>query len=170
MYPNRCPIWVHPLISQSVGTMSYNLCLYLSVIWFSYCFCAVLGFSVNIVHYSRQDFNMLLDICGTSNTISNSSTIRGWMESKGLDDIFLGTCSCIFGEEEPPAPPGKRGGGGTTSQQQGAGGMSNKRVEQVWMKHLSSFRTHHLECLALHPCLEEEIGIRKSVHVIFFEI
>ena len=71
---------------------------------------------------------MLLGIRGTSNTISNSSTIRGWLESTGLDDIFMGTCSCIFGEEEPPAPPGKRGGGGATSQPQGAGGRRNKRV------------------------------------------
>ena len=71
---------------------------------------------------------MLLDIRGTSNTISNSFTIRGRLESTGLDDIFLGTCSCIFGEEEPPVLTGKRGGGGTTSQPQGAGGMRNKRV------------------------------------------
>jgi hypothetical protein len=63
---------------------------------------------------------MLLGIRGTSNTISNSSTIRGWLESTGLDDIFLGTCSCIFGEEEPP--------GGATSQPQGAGGRRNRRV------------------------------------------
>ena len=61
---------------------------------------------------------------GTSNTISNSSTMRGWLESTGLDDIFLGTCSCIFGEEEPPPTiAGERGRGGTTS-----GIRRNKRV------------------------------------------
>ena len=63
---------------------------------------------------------MLLGIRGTSNTISNSSTVRGWLESTGLDDIFLGTCSCILGEEEPPP--------GAASQPQGAGGGRNKRV------------------------------------------
>ena len=72
---------------------------------------------------------MLLGIRGTSNTISNSSTIRGWLESTGLDDLFLGTCSCIFWEEEPPpATAGKRGGGGMASQPQPPGGRRNKRV------------------------------------------
>ena len=57
-------------------------------------------------------------------TISNSSTMRGWLESTGLDDILLGTCSCIFREEEPPPTvAGERGRGGTSS---GVG--SNKRV------------------------------------------
>ena len=72
---------------------------------------------MNIGHHSfREDFEMLLGIHGTSNTISNSSTISGWLESTGLDDLFLGTFSCIFGEEEPPpATAGKRGGGGMSS-------------------------------------------------------
>ena len=53
---------------------------------------------------------------GTSNTISNSSTMRGWLESTGLDDILLGTCSCIFREEEPlPTMELERGRGGNTS-------------------------------------------------------
>ena len=85
--------------------------------------------NAKIVHCFRNNFNMLLGIRGTSNTISNSSTIRGWMESTGLDDIFMSTCSCILGEEEPPtASNGMRGGGGAASQPQGAGGRRNKRV------------------------------------------
>ena len=61
---------------------------------------------------------------GTSNTISNSSTMRGWLESTGLDDIFLGTCSCMFGEvDPPPTMEGERDRGGNTS---GLG--RNKRV------------------------------------------
>ena len=69
---------------------------------------------------------------GNSNTISNSSTIRGWLESTGLDDIFLNTCTCIFGvEEPPPSLPGDRrgvGGGVTTTQPQAKGVGKNKRV------------------------------------------
>ena len=53
---------------------------------------------------------------GTSNTISNSSTMRGWLESTGLDDIFLGTCPCMFGEvDPPPTMEGERGRGKNTS-------------------------------------------------------
>ena len=44
-----------------------------------------------------------------THTISNSSTLRGWLESMGLDDIIMNPCSCIFGEEqEPPPLPGQR--------------------------------------------------------------
>jgi hypothetical protein len=45
-----------------------------------------------------------------THTISNSSTLQGWLESMGLDDILLNPCACIFGEDEPPPPvpiPGK---------------------------------------------------------------
>ena len=45
-----------------------------------------------------------------THTISNSSTLQGWLESVGLDDILLNPCACIFGEDEPPPPvplPGK---------------------------------------------------------------
>jgi hypothetical protein len=46
---------------------------------------------------------------GGSNTVTNSSTMRGWLESTGLDDIIMSTCSCIFGEDEPASPhPGDR--------------------------------------------------------------
>ena len=72
---------------------------------------------------------MFLGLPGASNTISNSSSIRGWLESTGLDDIFFGSCSCIFGEEEPdPTPPcaGEKGRGRTTTQP-----GRNKRVIQA---------------------------------------
>ena len=62
---------------------------------------------------------MFLGLPGTSNTISNSSSIRGWLESTGLDDIVFGRCSCIFGEEEPDSPPPRAGDssrGRTTTQ------------------------------------------------------
>ena len=66
---------------------------------------------------------------GATNTISNSSTMRGWLESTGLDDIFLNTCTCIFGVEEPPSTtPGQRRGGVTTTQPQAKGVGRNKRV------------------------------------------
>jgi len=45
-----------------------------------------------------------------THTISNSSTLQGWLESMGLDDILLNPCACIFGDDEPPQPipiPGK---------------------------------------------------------------
>ena len=41
---------------------------------------------------------------GGSHTVTNSSTMRGWLESSGLDDILMSTCSCIFGEDEPASP------------------------------------------------------------------
>ena len=43
---------------------------------------------------------MFAGLPGASNTISNSSSIRGWLESTGLDDLLVGTCSCILGEED----------------------------------------------------------------------
>ena len=58
---------------------------------------------------------------GGSHTISNSSTLTGWLEATGLDDFLLNPCACIFGEEEPPPPmPGerRRGQGQTRGQQQ----------------------------------------------------
>jgi len=45
-----------------------------------------------------------------THTISNSSTLNGWLESIGLDDILTNPCGCIFGDDEPPQPiplPGK---------------------------------------------------------------
>ena len=46
---------------------------------------------------------------GGSNTVTNSSTMRGWLESTGLDDIIMSTCSCIFGEDKPAYPhPGDK--------------------------------------------------------------
>ena len=42
---------------------------------------------------------------GGSNTVSNSSTMNGWLESTGLDDILKSTCSCFVEEEEPTSPP-----------------------------------------------------------------
>jgi hypothetical protein len=39
-----------------------------------------------------------------THTISNSSTLHGWLESMGLDDILLNPCACIFGDDEPPPP------------------------------------------------------------------
>ena len=62
---------------------------------------------------------MFLGLPGASNTISNSSSMRGWLESTGLDDIFFGSCSCIFGEQDPDHPPphaGDKGRGRTTTQ------------------------------------------------------
>ena len=36
--------------------------------------------------------------------INNSSTVRGFLESTGLDDLMISTCVCLFGPEElPPA-------------------------------------------------------------------
>ena len=55
---------------------------------------------------------MFPGISRTSNTISNSSTMRGWLESTGLDDLLLGACSCMLGEEEPLYPGGGGEGGG----------------------------------------------------------
>ena len=44
--------------------------------------------------------------------ISNSSTVRGWLEANGLDDMILNPCGCIFGdtqEEQNQIPiPGQR--------------------------------------------------------------
>ena len=75
------------------------------------------------------------DLPGRSNTISNSSTIRGWLESTGLDDLLMSTCSCIFGDAEPPQPlPGERkvmcrgGRGGTSTQHHDKGSRRHKRV------------------------------------------
>ena len=42
---------------------------------------------------------------GGSNTVSNSSTVKGWLESTGLDDILRSTCSCFFEEDEQTSPP-----------------------------------------------------------------
>ncbi|XP_023327507.1 synaptotagmin-2 [Eurytemora carolleeae] len=61
---------------------------------------------------------------GGTNTISNSSTFTGWLESTGLDELLINPCACIFGEEPPPPPlPGERrrpqttGRGGRGAQQ-----------------------------------------------------
>ena len=68
---------------------------------------------------------MFLGLPGASNTISNSSSMKGWLESTGLDDIIFGSCSCNFGEEDPDPPPLRAGGGrGRTTTQPGR----NKRV------------------------------------------
>ena len=42
---------------------------------------------------------------GGSNTVSNSSTVNGWLESTGLDDILRSTCSCFVEEDEQTSPP-----------------------------------------------------------------
>ena len=64
---------------------------------------------------------MFLGLPGASNTISNSSSMRGWLESTGLDDIVFGSCSCLFGEQDtdtdpPPPCAGDKGRGRTTTQ------------------------------------------------------
>ena len=41
---------------------------------------------------------------GGSNTVSNSSTMNGWLETTGLDDILKSTCSCFVDENEPTSP------------------------------------------------------------------
>ena len=41
---------------------------------------------------------------GGSNTINNSSTLSGWLEATGLDDLVATTCGCLLGVEEEPVP------------------------------------------------------------------
>jgi len=59
-----------------------------------------------------------------THTISNSSTFRGWLEAKGLDDAIQDTCSCIFGvsddEDTNPIPlPGQRARGSVRNKVRG---------------------------------------------------
>ena len=55
----------------------------------------------------------LKDLPGGSNTINNASTVSGWLEATGLDDLLASTCGCILGvqEEQPVAGQGARQGG-----------------------------------------------------------
>ena len=48
---------------------------------------------------------MFSTLPGGSNTVSNSSTMNGWLESTGLDDILKSMCSCFVKEEKPTSPP-----------------------------------------------------------------
>ena len=74
--------------------------------------------------------------------ISNSSTVRGWLEANGLDDMILNPCGCIFGvpeESQTQIPiPGQRryanqrpvsqrgrGAGGARNGQRHGGSMKN---------------------------------------------
>ena len=61
---------------------------------------------------------MLRGLPGGTNTINNASTLSGWLEQTGLDDLLASTCGCLLGVEEPPAPPpGARGRGQVTTAQ-----------------------------------------------------
>ena len=55
----------------------------------------------------------LKDLPGGSNTINNASTVSGWLEATGLDDLLASTCGCILGvqEEQPVQGQGARQGG-----------------------------------------------------------
>merc|ERR1719458_2150052 len=41
---------------------------------------------------------------GGTNTISNASTLSGWLEATGLDDLLATTCGCLLGVQEDPEP------------------------------------------------------------------
>ena len=75
---------------------------------------------------------MFLGAPNSGNTISNRSSVRGWLESTGLDDLFLGTCGCIYNDEEQNQSSGgetvvsHRGPRGVTTTQPKGG--RNKRV------------------------------------------
>ena len=69
-----------------------------------------------------------------THTISNASTLHGWLESMGLDDIIMNPCGCIFGEEDQQPVPvpgqrryqGGRGGGGANQRPGSVRGRNNK--------------------------------------------
>ena len=81
--------------------------------------CSVQSYDISIFkHFSAILFNSSIDtkmfpgISRTSNTISNSSTMKGWLESTGLDDLLLFTWPCLCGEEEQKGQGGANTGVG----------------------------------------------------------
>jgi hypothetical protein len=68
---------------------------------------------------------------GGNNTINNSSTLAGWLEQTGLDDLLATTCGCLLGEEEPPpvtAPGARPRQGVTTAQPRVRRGVVKKKA------------------------------------------
>ena len=61
------------------------------------------------------------------NTISNRSSVRGWLESTGLDDLFLSTCGCIWDAEEQTLSSG----GETVNTSRGSRGVTTAQPKEA---------------------------------------
>ena len=67
--------------------------------------------------------------------ISNSSTVRGWLEANGLDDMVLNPCGCIFGESEEtqtqiPIPGQRKYANQRMASQRGRGGAGARNGQR----------------------------------------
>ena len=104
-------------------------------------------------------------LCGyCKNPLRNNLNMLYYKRVAGInsvDDIFLGRRSQSLphlGRWEVEGQPHNH------KAQEVGGTRGWSRLEQQWMEHLSSFRKHHLECLAWLPCLEEGTG-RENTEV-----
>ena len=82
--------------------------------------------------------------------INNSSTLRGFLESTGLDDLLIGTCVCLFGPEElPPAATREQA---NTEQQAQTGARSAPAQKCIFTKERkTSSKGWNLKCCSVFP-------------------